>query len=107
MSNNPKILLAGFGIAFGLGSFVSYFLARIELSQQPQQAIAASSPPPKKVEKVREKMVDIRTVKPVKSERELLEEKYRICVGNPNGDLSRVPDGVMSQVIQKTCVEKS
>jgi|JFJP01.1.fsa_nt_gi hypothetical protein len=104
MSSNSKILLAGFGIAFGLGSFVSYFLARLDLSQQPPPAIAASTPAP---EKVKDKMVDIRTVKPVKSARELLEEKYRICVGNPNGDLSKVPDGVMNQVIQKTCVEKS
>jgi hypothetical protein len=100
MSSNSKILLAGFGIAFGLGSFVSYFLARLDLSQQPPPAIAVP-------EKVKDKMVDIRTVKPVKSARELLEEKYRICVGNPNGDLSKVPDGVMNQVIQKTCVEKS
>lgn len=106
MSSNPKILLAGFGIAFGLGSFVSYFLARLDLSQQPPPAIAASTPAPEK-DKDKDKMVDIRTVKPVKSARELLEEKYRLCVGNPNGDLSKVPDGVMSQVIQKTCVEKS
>ena len=69
MSSNSKILLAGFGIAFGLGSFVSYFLARLDLSQQPPPAIAASTPVP---EKVKDKMVDIRTVKPVKSARELL-----------------------------------
>jgi len=99
MSSNPKILLAGFGLTFGLGALVSYFLARLDLpSQPPNPAIAA--------EFRKEKTVDIRTVKPVKSPRELLEEKYRLCVGN-NGDISKVPDSVLTQVIQKACTEKS
>lgn len=99
MSSNPKILLAGFGLTFGLGALVSYFLARLDVpSQPPNPAIAA--------EFRKEKTVDIRTVKPVKSPRELLEEKYRLCVGN-NGDISKVPDSVLTQVIQKACTEKS
>jgi hypothetical protein len=99
MSSNPKILLAGFGLTFGLGALVSYFLARLDVpSQPPNPAIAA--------EFRKEKTVDIRTVKPVKSPRELLEEKYRLCVGN-NGDISKVPDSVLTQVIQRACTEKS
>ncbi len=104
MSSNPKILLAGFGLTFGLGALVSYFLARLDVpSQPPNPAIAA--------EFRKEKTVDIRTVKPVKSPRELLEEKYRLCVGNNgvgnNGDISKVPDSVLTQVIQRACTEKS
>ncbi len=99
MSSNPKILLAGFGLTFGLGALVSYFLARLDLpSQPPNPAIAA--------EFRKEKIVDIRTVKPVKSPRELLEEKYRLCVGN-NSDISKVSDSVLTQVIQRACTEKS
>ena len=107
-----KLLLAGLGFMFGCGSLVGYFVSRWDLQSSAaiansQQIATAPKPSPGPVENRKDKLVDIRTVKPVKSARELLEEKYRLCVGNPNGDLSRVPDGVMNQVIEKTCTEKS
>ncbi|MFM7887405.1 MAG: hypothetical protein ACKPCM_12090, partial [Pseudanabaena sp.] len=102
---NNKLLLAGLGFMFGCGSLVGYFLSRWDL--QSSAAIANSQQiTPGPVETRKDKLVDIRTVKPVKSPRELLEEKYRLCVGN-NGDLSKVPDSVMNQVIQRACTEKS
>lgn len=104
-----KLIAAGLGFMFGCGSLVGYFVSRWDL--QSSAAIANSqqivpTPTPSPAEKRKDKLVDIRTVKPVKSERELLEEKYRLCVGN-NGDLSKVPDSVMNQVIQRACTEKS
>jgi len=104
-----KLLFAGLGFMFGCGSIVGYFVSRWDLQSSAAIAIsqqASPSPSPGPVEKRKDKLVDIRTVKPVKSERELLEEKYRLCVGN-NGDLSKVPDSVMNQVIQRACTEKS
>jgi len=102
-----KLILAAMGFMFGCGAVTSYFVARWDL--QSSAAIANSqqiSTTPSPVEIRKDKLVDIRTIKPVKSARELLEEKYRLCVGN-NGDLSKVPDSVMNQVIQRACTEKS
>jgi hypothetical protein len=107
-----KLILAAFGVVFGCGSLSGYFLARWDLQSSAaiansQQVSTPPSPSPSPgPEKRKEKLVDIRTVKPVKSARELLEEQYRLCVGN-NGDLSKVPDSVMNQVIQRACTEKS
>lgn len=103
-----KLILAAMGFMFGCGAVTSYFVARWDLQSSAAIAISqqvSPAPAPGPVETRKDKLVDIRTVKPVKSARELLEEKYRLCVGN-NGDLSKVPDSVMNQVIQRACTEK-
>ncbi len=103
-----KLLIAAMGLMLGFGSIIGYYLAKWDLQTNAiansQQAIAQPEKP--KPEPRKEKQVDIRTIKPVKSARELLEEKYRLCVGN-NGDISKVPDSVMTQVIQRACTEAS
>lgn len=103
-----KLLIAAMGLMLGFGSIIGYYLAKWDLQTNAiansQQAIAQPEKP--KPEPRKEKQVDIRTIKPVKTARELLEEKYRLCVGN-NGDISKVPDSVMTQVIQRACTEAS
>jgi hypothetical protein len=108
MKPMSKLLIAAMGLMLGFGSIIGYYLAKWDLQTNAiansQQAIAQPEKP--KPEPRKEKQVDIRTIKPVKSARELLEEKYRLCVGN-NGDISKVPDSVMTQVIQRACTEAS
>jgi hypothetical protein len=108
MKPMSKLLIAAMGLMLGFGSIIGYYLARWDLQTNAiansQQAIAQPEKP--KPEPRKEKQVDIRTIKPVKTARELLEEKYRLCVGN-NGDISKVPDSVMTQVIQRACTEAS
>ena len=103
-----KAILAALGLMLGFGSVVGYFLAKWDFQTNAiansQQAIAQPEKP--KTEPRKEKQVDVRTIKPVRNARELLEEKYRLCVGN-NGDISKVPDSVMTNVIQKACTEAS
>lgn len=98
-----KLLLAGLFFMFGCGSFVGHFLARMDLKSS---AAIASQQEAEPVEKRKSKMVDITKVKPMKSPREALEEKYRLCVGeNPN--LSKIPDATLDQIIRRACTEKS
>ncbi len=100
-----KLILAGLFFMYGLGSITTWFVSRFDWNQP--QAIAQPTPKPLPApEQTKDKMVDVRTIK-AKTPRELLEEQYRLCVGNPASDLSRVPDAVMRQVIAKTCIEKS
>ncbi|MBD2150796.1 hypothetical protein H6F44_11790, partial [Pseudanabaena sp. FACHB-1277] len=106
MKPMSKLLIAAMGLMLGFGSIIGYYLARWDLQSNAiansQQAIAQPEKPNPEVkpESRKEKQIDIRTIKPVKTARELLEEKYRLCVGN-NGDISKVPDSVMTQVIKK------
>lgn len=99
---NSKLFLGGLLFMYGLGSLTNWFLSRLDWNQP--QAIATET---KSEPKGEPKTVNLADVKPVKNAREMLEQKYRLCVGNPDGDLSKVPDTVMNQVIKKTCMEKS
>jgi len=74
------------------GATTGYFIAKWDLQQA--NAIALSS-----------KQVDLRDVKPSKTSRELLEEKYRLCDGT--GDISKISDVDLSKSVQKICLEKS
>ena len=99
-----KLIGCAMGLMLGFGSLIGYFIAKWDLQSNQitnsQQAIAATDK-----QQGKPKTVDVRTIK-AKTPRELLEEKYRLCVGN-NGDISHVPDKVITQVLEKACFEKS
>ena len=87
--------MKGFAIAlacmWATGATTGYFIAKWDLQAN---AIATN-----------QKTIDIRDVKPLKTSRDLLEEKYRLCDGT--GDISKISDVDLSKSVQKICLEKS
>ena len=86
-----KAFAIGLAFMWSIGALTGYFIAKWDL-----QASAIALAP---------KQVDMRNVKPSKTSRELLEEKYRLCDGT--GDISKVSDQILYQSVQKICLEKS
>jgi len=87
-----KLFAIALACMWAAGATTGYFIAKWDLQQA--NAIALSS-----------KQVDLRDVKPSKTSRELLEEKYRLCDGT--GDISKISDVDLSKSVQKICLEKS
>jgi len=87
-----KLFAIALACMWAAGATTGYFIAKWDLQQA--NAIALSS-----------KQVDLRDVKPSKTSRELLEEKYRLCDGT--GDISKISDIDLSKSVQKICLEKS
>lgn len=101
MAWNMKPVIAGLFFMWAAGSITGYFLAKWDLQAN---AIASPVEQPQKAN-VASKQVDIRAVKPVKSDRQLLVEKYRLCGGA--GDISAIADSQLFESVQKICLEKS
>jgi len=98
-----KLLIVGLFFMFGCGSLAGHFFARMDLKSSSAIASQQAAEP---VEKRVSKMVDIRTVKPTKNKRELLEEQYRLCIGeSPN--LAKLSDATLFQIVTRACTEKS
>ena len=93
-----KVLAVGLLFMWSAGATTGYFIAKWDLQTN---AISAS---PKPIS-LASKQADMRDVKPSKTSRELLEEKYRLCDGT--GDISKVSDQILYQSVQKICLQKS
>ena len=83
---------------WSVGATTGYFIAKWDLQAN---AIATNQKPIA----LASKQIDMRDVKPSKTSRELLEEKYRLCDGT--GDISKISDVDLSKSVQKICLEKS
>jgi len=94
-----KLFAIALACMWATGATTGYFIAKWDLQQA--NAIATNQKPIA----LSSKQADMRDVKPSKTSRELLEEKYRLCDGT--GDISRISDVDLDKSVQKICLEKS
>ncbi len=93
-----KLILAGLFFMYGLGCVTNWFFSRFDWNQP--QAIATET---KSEPKGELKTVNLADVKPVKNNREWLEQKYKLCIENPNFDASKLPSEMMEKFVKNHC----